>query len=160
MRTWCTRTCSHRAHTAASAPRRASSPWRAPSTSWQRSWVATRWSCASRTWCARAWPCPLTSAKWQTPAPWTAACSTAATCSAGKTSFPCATWATARCAPPALPCPCRVQASPASTWARSLSSSTTTGDTCCLSPRPTWARVATPSWPRWSPSIWNAPWMP
>ena len=34
------------------------------------------------------------------------------------------------------------------------------GDTCCSSPRPTWARVATPSWPRWSPSIWNAPWRP
>ena len=34
------------------------------------------------------------------------------------------------------------------------------GGYCCSSPRPTWARVATPSWPRWSPSIWNAPWRP
>ena len=103
---------------------------------------------------------PPTSARWPTPAPWTAACSIAATCSGGRRSSPYATWATARCAPPASPCPCKVRVSPASTWARSPSSSTTTGDTCCLSPRPTWARVATPSWPRWSPSIWNAPWRP
>ena len=54
----------------------------------------------------------------------------------------------------------QVPASPGWTWARPPSSSATRGSITCPSARRTWGPGATPSWPRWSPSIWNAPWMP
>ena len=91
----------------------ASSPWKPPSTSWRRE-AGTG---AEQNMVREGMAMPPTSARSPTPAPWTVACSTAATCSAGRRSSPFVTHRQRQGRAAGIAMSCRVRASPASTWA-------------------------------------------